>query len=113
MAKISEKLVNNDIISLVHPGGVIIGRFIGENADGTITVFKPQNLTLQQSARGLSVGFTDYSEGNFLTKRDLREFDPDNFMAVDKTETELATHFNSAISGIKAPPKSKLIGLGG
>lgn len=112
MAKLTYKFVNNDVICLVSPNQVLIARFVNLNEDGTITVFKPSTITIQRNPNGtLGIGLTDYSEGNFLAKRDMRIFDPENFVTVDKAEAELATHFNGTLSGVKAVPKPKLIGL--
>ena len=110
MARIStiDRLVPNDVIALINPGETFVGKLINIEFD-VITLLKPHIMIMQPGPSGVRLQFIDYSEGSFVKKRDQRKFDAANFVTVDTLSPEVAEHFKSMLSGIKTPPKSKLI----
>ena len=112
MAKFPVLVEPGDIICLVNPGEVIIGRFLSLSDDkDSVGISKPHILMLRPTPQGMSAGFMVYGDQAFLEKKDIRFFELRNFITIDKADETISEAYNGMLSNIKTPPKTKLIGI--
>lgn len=108
MATTTEQYSPGDVICLVNPSEIIIGRVVTHELHGVL-LDRPHLLIPQQTARGTSIGFMPYGGQAFLVSRKQRAFSFNNFVAVDKPDAEITQHFSSFLSGIKPVAKPSII----